>query len=147
MLYTRKGDDGRSGLFGTTERFPKNSLVYEALGALDELNSLLGVCKAQAKRSALRGALDIAPIIARVQEIIFIAQAEIAGAPKKVTQTHVDELEAAIGTIERQIENPTVDVLDRLTLTLGVKLQDLFIEPVPGAEPPKPLRGGRRPRD
>ena len=52
MLYTRKGDDGRSGLFGTTERFPKNSLVYEALGALDELNSLLGVCKAQAKRSA-----------------------------------------------------------------------------------------------
>ena len=106
MLYTRKGDDGRSGLFGTTERFPKNSLVYEALGALDELNSLLGVCKAQAKRSALRGALDIAPIIARVQEIIFIAQAEIAGAPKKVTQTHVDELEAAIGTIERQIENP-----------------------------------------
>ena len=54
---------------------------------------------------------------------------------------------AYVGGLERQIENPTVDVLDRLTLTLGVKLQDLFIEPVPGADPPKPLRGGRRPRD
>lgn len=106
MLYTRRGDDGSSGLFGTTERFPKDSPVYEALGALDELNSLLGVCRARTVRAALRTVADIPAIIARVQEIIFIAQAELAGAPKNVTQAHIDELEATIGIIERQIENP-----------------------------------------
>jgi transcriptional regulator with XRE-family HTH domain len=49
------------------------------------------------------------------------------------------------GGLERQEENPTVDVLDRLAKTLGVSISDFFREPRKGAARPKPLRSGRRP--
>lgn len=45
MFYTRKGDKGLTNLFGCAKKFSKSSPVIEALGALDELNSLLGFCK------------------------------------------------------------------------------------------------------
>jgi transcriptional regulator with XRE-family HTH domain len=50
-----------------------------------------------------------------------------------------------VGGLERQEENPTVDVLDRLARTLSVPISELFVAPAKGASPPKPLRGGRRP--
>jgi transcriptional regulator with XRE-family HTH domain len=50
-----------------------------------------------------------------------------------------------VGGLERQEENPTVDVLDRLAKTLEISISELFKEPRPGAAIPKPLRGGRRP--
>ena len=50
-----------------------------------------------------------------------------------------------VGGLERRAENPTVDVLDRLAKTLSVPIEEFFIEPAPGAKPPKPLRRGRRP--
>ncbi len=51
---------------------------------------------------------------------------------------------AYVGGLERQSENPTVDVLDRLAAVLEVTLAQLFIAPSEGEEPPKPLKGGRR---
>lgn len=51
---------------------------------------------------------------------------------------------AYVGGLERQTENPTVDVLERLAVTLAVQLREFFAVPETGAEPPKPLRGGRR---
>jgi cob(I)alamin adenosyltransferase len=41
-IYTRTGDDGTTGL-GDGSRVPKDSLRVEAYGALDELNSAIGV--------------------------------------------------------------------------------------------------------
>jgi transcriptional regulator with XRE-family HTH domain len=49
-----------------------------------------------------------------------------------------------VGGLERQAENPTVDVLDRLARTLEVPLSELFKQPRSGASPPKPLRSGRK---
>jgi DNA-binding XRE family transcriptional regulator len=49
-----------------------------------------------------------------------------------------------VGGLERQEENPTVDVLDRLAKTLEVPVSELFKLPCKGAAPPKPLRSGRR---
>lgn len=106
MLYTRKGDAGTSGLFGTKVRFPKDSPIYHALGTLDELNSLLGLCHA---RSASVGSRESAPIseyVRTVQKHIFIVQAELAGAEKELTQQHVDQLEAMIEQLENLIANP-----------------------------------------
>jgi len=52
---------------------------------------------------------------------------------------------AYVGGLERKEENPTVDLLDRLAGRLEVPLAEFFAEPPPGAKPPKPLKGGRRP--
>ncbi len=42
-IYTKKGDKGETGLFGTKRRCSKDSQVFRAVGAIDELNSYLGV--------------------------------------------------------------------------------------------------------
>ena len=49
-----------------------------------------------------------------------------------------------VGGLEREAENPTVDVLDRLAKTLEVPLSEFFKKPRTGASPPKPLRSGRK---
>lgn len=51
---------------------------------------------------------------------------------------------AYMGGIERQTENPTVDVLDRLANSLGVQIENFFRLPLPGEEEPPPLKAGRR---
>lgn len=51
---------------------------------------------------------------------------------------------AYLGGLERQAENPTVDLLDKVAEALAVPLGELFVAPVEGAPPPAPLRGGRR---
>jgi transcriptional regulator with XRE-family HTH domain len=50
-----------------------------------------------------------------------------------------------VGGLERQAENPTVDVLDRLARTLAVHVSEFFEEPAKGSPPPEPLKRGRRP--
>jgi cob(I)alamin adenosyltransferase len=79
---------------------PKDHPVYQALGALDELNSLLGLCRVQ---SCDR---ETASLLAEVQEALFVMQAEVAGAPKSITETMVATLEAAIARVEDDLPNP-----------------------------------------
>ncbi len=50
-----------------------------------------------------------------------------------------------LGGLERQEENPTVDLLDRIAAALSVSISDLFVPPAPGERAPKPLRSGRKP--
>lgn len=49
-----------------------------------------------------------------------------------------------VGGLERQEENPTVDLLDRLAKTLKVPVSELFRVPRLGEARPVPLRRGRR---
>ena len=45
-IYTKTGDDGETGLFGNV-RVPKTHLRVEAYGSVDELNSFLGMLRAE----------------------------------------------------------------------------------------------------
>ena len=111
MLYTRKGDDGKtrvikaaSGNFGCDQRISKSSAIAEALGSLDETNSYLGVLKM--KTSADAGKLKIAghsfsKIIHQAQENLFIIQAEVAGAGKTVSESSVKDIEKTVDKIEK----------------------------------------------
>lgn len=51
---------------------------------------------------------------------------------------------AYLGGLERESENPTVDLLYRIAVALSVPMSELFVAPKKGERRPQPLRGGRR---
>ncbi len=97
MLYTRNGDGGRTTVFSRTGKFSKSSPKIEALGALDELNSLLGLCKV--KNAGCR----VARILEDAQNDLFVIQAEVAGAGKKLKTVRTKEIEKIIDGIEKKL--------------------------------------------
>ena len=96
MLYTRKGDRGDTSLFGIGKRIAKTDARIEALGAVDELNSLLGVCKTKAPAK-------IVNLLEQIQHNLFVVQAELGGADKFITEEQVKALERLIDRIENQL--------------------------------------------
>lgn len=80
------GDTGRTAL-ATGRRVPKTDARIEALGALDELNSHLGLLRAQLPPEA---AADEA-LLVHVQRMLFALGAAVAGAAD-ATQPTADDL-------------------------------------------------------
>jgi len=110
MLYTGKGDKGTTKTFGCDQaRISKSSELPEALGALDELNSFLGLTKVRAAQAQNTGVVignrtfPLSVIIKNIQESLFIVQAEVAGATKKVGKRKVTEIEKIVNSIENVI--------------------------------------------
>ncbi len=100
-LYTAKGDDGTTTTFGCDQRMSKSSSIAEALGTLDEANSYLGMCKAQAVADCfVLGEQEVAEIVHELQDDMFIIQAEVAGADKTMPIEKVQWLEGIIAEIE-----------------------------------------------
>jgi cob(I)alamin adenosyltransferase len=99
MLYTGKGDGGTTKMFGCDQqRISKSSELPEALGSLDELNAFLGLVKMQCSKEP-----RIADTLREVQETLFIIQAEVAGADKKVKEDAVKRVEELVNGIEKEI--------------------------------------------
>ena len=98
-LYTRTGDDGVTGLLGP-ERLSKDDPRVEAMGAVDELNAVLGVTLAAQKSRAIRDAL------LKVQDDLFTVGAELAvtrpaeSKVPNVTADYVTRLESVIEELE-----------------------------------------------
>ena len=105
MLYTGKGDDGKTRIFGSDARIPKSAAIIEALGALDETNSFLGLVKVRAAEAGYDFGEygKVADIVHRIQEQLFIIQAELAGAEKAITAEQVAWLEKLVQSIEREL--------------------------------------------
>jgi len=105
MLYTGKGDDGNTNIFGCCDqRISKSSAVAEALGDLDELNSFLGICKVKSKDDdILVNGESSQDIIDDIQQNLFIIQAEVAGGDKKISEEKIKEAENIIATIEKEL--------------------------------------------
>lgn len=111
MLYTKKGDKGTTVLFGCNQSISKSSAVTEALGALDETNSYLGICTASLQNTALKKPfilinkrkVNIKKIVQNVQKVLFLVQAEIAGAKKKISKTKVSKIEQIVDSLEKEM--------------------------------------------
>lgn len=104
MLYTRKGDSGTTKIFGCNQRVSKSSSIAEALGSLDEINSFLGLIKIKSNNLFFdlpTGKIIISETIDRIQQDLFIIQAEVAGADKTIAQSKVSWLEEIIDGIEK----------------------------------------------
>ena len=103
MLYTGKGDNGTTKTFGCDQRISKSSAVAEALGAVDEINAFLGVLKLEGGNNNAVGGFDYHDLLSDVQQDLFVIQAELAGADKKLEHRRVKKLEHWVNDIEHEL--------------------------------------------
>ena len=104
MLYTGKGDDGKTKTFGCDQKISKSSAITEALGCLDEINSFLGIVKVKAHDLGFMiQDLRIEQVVENIQQNLFIIQAELAGAEMKISEDKLRECEKLIGLIEGKL--------------------------------------------
>ena len=109
-IYTRKGDDGSTGLW-YGGRVAKSDARPEAYGSVDEAGAALGACRAAASDDR-----ELSDEILRLQRELFVAGAELATAPEaadrldagvsKVTPAMVDRLEEVIDRYMERVDLP-----------------------------------------
>jgi cob(I)alamin adenosyltransferase len=111
MIYTRNGDDGRTTLHGV--RVSKASLQCELLGSLDEINSLMGLCKIKARGNAIivPPNIPLHEVFEEIQQVLFVLQATTAGYNQPMDETVVKSLESYIAAIESHVSMPQHFVL------------------------------------
>jgi len=93
-------------LYHCDQRLSKSSLVAEALGSLDEINSLLGWCKTKAEPCHFEIVVNqqkLPAIFEEIQNCLFSVQAELAGAPKKLSRGAVTKAERMIKAIDKEL--------------------------------------------
>lgn len=103
MLYTGKGDNGTTQTFGCNQRISKSSAIAEALGNLDEINSLLGMVKMEGGETSAVLGLSYLALLSDIQQDLFVIQAQLAGAPKKMDLARVEKLSSWVNAIEQEL--------------------------------------------
>ncbi len=96
-IYTKGGDKGTTGTLAG-DRVRKDSPVVQANGAIDELNSALGVVRAALARSP-HGAW--APLVGRVQRDLFSVGAFVSSGQ----MTYLDSVGTSAEEMERAIDD------------------------------------------
>lgn len=122
ILYTGNGDTGSSVLVKNGPAISKSAALMEALGALDEVNSFLGLCKVKAQDRAFFNKRSVGALLHEMQNALFTIQAEVV-TPDKYTlaQANVTELEEHIAQIEQEIPPVTA-----FCIAGGTELAALF---------------------
>jgi cob(I)alamin adenosyltransferase len=124
-IYTRKGDDGTTGLlYGG--RVAKDSAAPTAYGTVDETQACIGVARAEAGP-------ELADILLHLQRDLWVAMGELATEPGNrdklqpgatlVTDEMVTHLEILIDGISERFDPPTEFVVpgqDRVGALLDV---------------------------
>jgi cob(I)alamin adenosyltransferase len=89
-IVTRTGDAGTTGL-GDGSRVPKNSARIDAIGAVDELNSSIGVVLAETVPAPIRA------LLIDVQHDLFDLGGELSiPGHAAITPSHIERLEDAV---------------------------------------------------
>mmetsp|Transcript_798 Transcript_798/g.1190 ORF Transcript_798/g.1190 Transcript_798/m.1190 type:complete len:263 (-) Transcript_798:79-867(-) len=116
MIYTRTGDKGTSMLY-SGERRSKNDVVFEAMGATDELNGVLGIAREYCIMS--NNGLDepLADIQSRLFDIgAVIATPRSSSSESKISKTpfsesHTRDLEQLIDHMDSALPPLTTFIL------------------------------------
>lgn len=104
-FYTRKGDDGTSGLLGD-ERVNKDHPRLEAVGAIDEANSAFGIARAFCPFP------ETQEIILHIQRDLYYLMAELAASQgneerfRKIDDCRIHWLEGQIDSLGSSLEIP-----------------------------------------
>jgi cob(I)alamin adenosyltransferase len=116
-IYTRKGDDGTTGLWygGRVDKFAGRP---EAYGSVDEAAAELGMARAAADHGG-----ELFTDILRLQRELFVAGAELATAPE------------AAGRLEAGVSKVTGDMVKRLESDIDRYMERVDLPPkfvIPG---------------
>lgn len=102
-IYTRKGDDGTTGLWYGGRR-PKSDARIEAYGTVDEAGSALGVARGLCGPDDAEVATDLLAL----QRDLFVAGAELAAAPEAA-----DRLEDGVSRVTAEMTSELEPAIDR----------------------------------
>jgi cob(I)alamin adenosyltransferase len=115
-IYTKIGDEGKTTFFGCG-LIGKDDPRIDAFGALDELNSIVGVTLCFVEDDKLR------EILTQIQNDLFQVGSDLAGsalsnrALPKITQSHVLGLEKSIDELEGKLGMPNQFILPNGTIS------------------------------
>jgi cob(I)alamin adenosyltransferase len=110
IFYTRKGDDGYTGLLGE-KRVAKYAPQPETLGTIDEASAALGLARATCQ------AAQTSSILMEIQRDLYNMMAEIAASPEnanrfpKIGPERVNWLETQVDLIDSMVEIPNEFIL------------------------------------
>lgn len=96
-IYTKKGDNGTTGLIGGT-RILKSSLRIEAYGTIDELNSYIGLVRDQDIHESYKKQLI------EIQDRLFTIGSSLAADPEKSTMKIPDLHSSDIELLEKWMD-------------------------------------------
>jgi cob(I)alamin adenosyltransferase len=103
-IYTRTGDSGETGLFGG-QRVSKDDPRVEAYGAVDELNSVVGVAVTHSVEP------DLTSILQRIQNDLFALGADLA-TPPEAGETHGRATVTRVTAEKAAALEPVIDRLE-----------------------------------
>lgn len=100
-IYTKTGDNGSTGAIGGI-RLNKDDLIIKTLGEIDELNAIIGVCR------AFNPSLETNEILKDLQSDLFLIGSEIASLKAKtslvrLSNKYVLQIESQIDKISDKI--------------------------------------------
>ena len=95
-FYTRAGDEGYTGLLGEG-RVAKEDLRLEALGAVDEANSALGLARAHVRSAEGPG------LLLHIQRDLYGLMSELAATPENADRFHTIDVEK-VAWLESQVD-------------------------------------------
>ena len=102
-IYTKTGDKGETSLFGG-KRVPKDALRIETYGTVDELNSVIGVCR------SLNESKEVDAILGEIQIDLFRLGADLAtphdatASVERIQEADITRLERHIDTLDGAVE-------------------------------------------
>lgn len=114
-IYTKTGDKGETSFIGG--RLSKSHILFEVIGTLDELNSILGVCAVSLKSS--KDTSDLLNFIIKIQNNLFSIGGIFAGSGKSFSEVSSKEVEKNIDSLDKSLPPLTNFILPGGGATAG----------------------------
>lgn len=108
-IYTKTGDAGTSALAGN-DRYPKEDILFNAIGTVDEANSSIGVAMCYVDKQ------NIYILLKNIQNDLFDLGADLSSTKVSITEAHITYLETNI-----DLYNDQLKALESFVLPSGTK--------------------------
>jgi cob(I)alamin adenosyltransferase len=123
-IYTRTGDQGDSGLVDGS-RLPKSHLRFEAMGDIDEANSMIGLARLHTAPASLEPQFHVYDdMLARIQQDLFDLGADLATPMNEAEDKALRIIEKQVRRLESEIDqlNEYLEPLNSFVLPGGSEL-------------------------